>query len=106
MKLEKPGYVSTFEEGQNPGVMDIIANTDRTFAEFVKIFHQSVVDRKFHRFGSKASRKQGSFNLDDFVLVLLATGVKYGLGNTVVSKHTVEVKLLNKRNKTKTLTRL
>ena len=48
----------TFEEGQNPGVMDIIANTDRTFAEFVKIFHQSVVDGKFQRFGSKATRRR------------------------------------------------
>ena len=58
----------TFEEGQNPGMMDISANNDRTFAEF--IFHQSIVDGKFQRYGSKRYQ-QMLFDLRHLLLSII-----------------------------------
>ena len=52
------------------------------------------------------TRRTPNFKLGDFVLVLLGHGVKYGLVEEIVSKHTLTVKLLNKNMKSKTQTRL
>ena len=44
------------QQNQIPGIMDIIASHDQTFSDFCRIFHQSVIDGKYQRFGSKATR--------------------------------------------------
>ena len=96
------GIESDADRRQNLGVMELIAATDHTFSEFC----QSVRDGKFHRFGGRVSWRKPNFQIGDFVLVLLNTGVKYALIDKVISKHTVQVKLLNKNMKKKTQTRL
>ena len=91
---------------QNLEVMQLIAGADSTFQEFCQIFAQSVRDGSYQRFGGKVTRRTPNFKLGDFVLILWGHGVKYGLIEEIVSKHTITVKLLNKNMKSKNQTRL
>ena len=86
--------------------MFLIANSDKTHEEFCRLFIQSVTDSSFQRFGSKVTRKKNTFRVEDFVIVLVADGAKYGVISEIVSKHTVKVRLLNKNKKIKTMTRI
>ena len=83
-----------------PGVMTLI-----THQEFCRLFAQSVTDSSYQKFGSKVTRRKNNFRLDDFVLILLANGVKYRIVIEITSKHTIMVKLLNKNKRTKDMTR-
>ena len=89
----------------SPGVMTLIASADSIYQEFCRLFAQSVTDSSYHRFGGKVTCRKANFKLEDFVLVLLANGVKYGIVNEIISKHTIRVKLLNKNKRTKVTTR-
>ena len=80
----------------SPSVMTRRASADSIYQEFCRLFAQSVTDSSYQRIGGKAK-----FKLEDFVLVLLANGVKYGIVNEIISKHTIRVKLLNKNMRTK-----
>ena len=72
------GIQSDADRQQNLGVLELIAATDHTFSEFCKSFSPSVIDGKFQTFGGRVSWRQPIFQIGDFVLVLLNTGVKYG----------------------------
>ena len=89
----------------SPGVMTLIASADNTHQEFCRLFAQSVTDSSYQKFGGKVTRRKNSFKLEDFVLILLANGVKYGIVNELISKHTIRVKFLNKNKRTKVTTR-
>ena len=87
-------------------ILTLISNSDQTHTEFCKLFAQSVRDSSFQRYGKKVTRKQNTFQEQDFVLVLVASGAKYGIVSQVVSNHTVNVQLLNRNKKIKTATRI
>ena len=87
-------------------IMSLIANSDQTHAEFCRLFIQSVNDSSFQRFGKKVTRKKNTFQVEDFVVVLVAAGAKYGIISQVVSMHTVNVRLLNKNKKIKSVTKI
>ena len=89
----------------SPGVMTLIASADSIYQEFCRLFAQSVSDSSYQRFGGKVTCPKANFKLEDLVLVLLANGVKYGIVNEIISKHTIRVKLLNKNKRTKVTTR-
>ena len=46
------------------------------------------------------------FQVEDFVVVIVAAGAKYGIISQVVSMHTVNVRLLNKNKKIKSVTKI
>ena len=87
-------------------ILTLISNSDQTHTEFCKLFIQSVRDSTFQRYGKKVTRKQNIFQEEDFVLVLVATGAKYGIISQVVSNHTVNVRLLNRNKKIKSVTKI
>ena len=87
-------------------IMLLIANSDKTHEEFCRLFIQSVTDSSFQRFGKKVTRKKNTFQVEDFVIVLVTAGAKYGVISEVVSMHTVNVRLLNKNKKIKSITRI
>ena len=60
-------------------IMFLIENSDKTHAEFCRLFIQSVNDSSFQRFGKKVTRKKNTFQVEDFVIVLVANGAKYGV---------------------------
>ena len=82
-------------------IMGLISECDKTHLEFTRLFSQAVKDSSFQRFGKRATRKKNDFQKDDFILVMVAQGVKYGLVQEVDSPHTISVKLLNRHRKIK-----
>ena len=90
---------------KSPNVMTLIASADNTHKEFCRLFAQSVTDSSYQKFGSKATRRKNNFRLDDFVLILVAAGAKYGIVSEITSKHTIMVTLLNKNKRSKVTTR-
>ena len=52
------------------------------------------------------TRKKNIFQEEDFVVVLVAAGAKYGIISQVVSNHTVNVRLLNRNKKIKSVTKI
>ena len=89
----------------SPAIMSLIASADNTHREFCRLFIQSVTDSLYQRFGSKVTRRKNTFRLEDFVVILLADGAKYGIVIEIVSKQTIMVRLLNKNKRIKAMTR-
>ena len=87
-------------------IMDLVSECDKTHLEFTRLFCQAVRDSSFQRFGKRATRKKNDFQKDDFILIMVAQGVKYGLVDEVISPHTISARLLNKHRKIKTQLRV
>ena len=102
LSSKNSGVVTT----EDQDILNLISDSDQTHLEFCKLFTQSVKDSSFQRFGKKVTRKQNNFQEQDFVLVLVNSGAKYGIVDQVVSKHTVNIQLLNRNRKIKTETRI
>ena len=81
--------------------MGLISECDKVHLEFTRLFSQAVKDSSFQRFGKRATRKLNHFQKDDFILVMVSVGIKYGLVEAVDSPHTISVKLLNRHRKIK-----
>ena len=95
INLENTGVNGT----KTKGIMNLVSECDSTHLEFTRLFCQSVRDSTFQRFGKRATRKKNTFQKDDFILIMVAAGVKYGLVNQVISNHTISARLLNKHRK-------
>ena len=91
---------------KSKAIVNLLSECDRTHLEFSRLFCQAVRDSSFQRFGKRAIRKKNDFQKDDFILIILAQGVKYGLVDEVISPHTIRAKLLNKHRKIKTALRV
>ena len=102
INLENSGVNGT----KTKGIMSLISECDKTHLEFTRLFCQAVRDSTFQRFGKRATRKKNNFQKDDFILIMVAAGVKYGLVDQVISNHTISAKLLNKHRKIKTQLRV
>ena len=66
---------------------------------FLELFDSSIVDGSFQKFGGKALSKAESLKKDDFVMVIFQTQKKrcFGIVLDVPSKHSVEVKILQRK---------
>ena len=90
-------------------IMGMESGCETVHQEFTRLFSQALKDSSFMRCGKhqvKSLSKRRFFQKDDFILVMAAQGIKYGLVQEVNSPHTISVKLLNRHKKIKTQLRI
>ena len=86
--------------GFSGGKLDqTLSDTDSNFQLFLEFFDNSILDGSFQRFGGKAMPKNESLKKDDFVMVIFETQKKrcFGIVMDTPSKHSVQVKILQKK---------
>ena len=72
---------------------------DCNFKTFLEFFDSSIIDGAFQRFGGASGSKADNLKENDFVLVIYETQKKrcYGIVQNVLSKHSVEVRILRQK---------
>ena len=77
----------------------ILSDMDRNFKTFLEIFDSSIIGGDFQRFGGASGSKADNLKENDFVLVIYETQRKrcYGIVQKVLSKHSVEVRILRQK---------
>merc|ERR1711867_280174 len=88
------------------GLEQTLSDIDSNFQAFLQFFDDSIIDGSFQRFGGKSLPKAEKLKKDDFVMVIFETQKKrcFGIMLDLPTKHTVEVKVLQRktvRNTTK-----
>ena len=74
---------------------------DSSFGGFCDLLNQAIVQGDFQCFGRKAKINKCNLTKDDFVGIYFPSkrGFKYGIVSKIPTGHTVDVKLLVRRNK-------
>ena len=81
------------------GLEQTLSDIDSNFQAFLKYFDDSIIDGSFQRFGGKSLPKGEKLKKGDFVMVIFETQKKrcFGIVLDLPTKHTVEVKILQRK---------